>query len=420
MRETTNSNDEIPSYEPKSQQEQHAETETLAIVGDRRDDEDGGDHGGKLGDGNRFGKGRKRRHAGAGNMNLKYFTIGATDSEEEEKEERLRLALKGDAKDVDTDDESNFDAKDDGSDCDGDPHEGEHSVLWEKCFHCFCPFIAIIRALIRCDMDTFWKIVPPILVTKALYSSVIALGLCTLFKVQRRTLSTTTPFLTYHTETYFFGLYTYTADVELGSTFGSEVAMEVHRVQTCRFDMREVDAEAPDRLFLDDATFGVARGFAVASASLGFLSTIMVFLVTASDCMRRCRGSEGGNVVWRNRVRWGLFGMLVSCGVFEAFAFLVLGSSVCRDIGERGFEYEDRHCSLEEGVGIIFSSCFCWFFTAFATLKMPIGGGSGDDGEVGDIEIGSGGDIGKKGRTWKEKGSFEVPTDDNGESVTIL
>jgi len=236
------------------------------------------------------------------------------------------------------------------------------NYLWDKCFHCICPFLVIFRALLRCDMDTFWRIVPSILVAKAFYSSCVTLGLCTLFKVQRRKLNYDTPdsiendTSNFIEETYFFGLWTYTGDIDMGNSVEDFLEKEVERVETCRFRMNQVDAESPDRLFLNDLAFNIARAFAIVATVLGFVSMVSLYL-TVANCSLSCRGSK----------IWLLFYSLIACGIFQSFAFLVFASSVCRDI-----EFDDnRHCSLEEGAGIIFMSCFCSWFAAFASLKMP-------------------------------------------------
>lgn len=237
-----------------------------------------------------------------------------------------------------------------------------HIMCRNKCFHCICPLLVIFRALLRCDMDTFWKIVPSILVAKAFYSSCVTLGLCTLFKVQRRKLNYDTPdsiedgTSNYIEETYFFGLWTYTGQIEMGNSLEDFLKKEVERVETCRYRMNQVDAESPDRLFLNDTAFNIARAFAIVATVLGFFSMVSLYL-TVANCSFSCRGSK----------IWLLFNSLIACGIFQSFAFLVFASSVCRDIEID----ENRHCSLEEGAGIIFVSCFCSWFAAFASLKMP-------------------------------------------------
>jgi len=320
-----------------------------------------------------------------------------------------------------------------------------------KCFNCICPEFAILRLLLQCDLQTFWKLIPPILVTKAFYSSVIALGLCTLFKVQRHPPPSLidngsmihTDSINETTETYFFGLYTYTGNVEIGQSLHDQVTLEMQRVETCRFDMRQVDAEAPDRLFLNDTVFNVARGFAIMAVVLGAASTVGLLLLTASSCSSSSsttgyppphHGGGGGKLWWslrwfnRERIRWILFLSLFLCGVFQSMAFLVFASSVCRDMEKRGasFEYEDRQCLLGEGVGIIFSSCFCWWFTAIALLKMPIG----DDGGVGGSNDGSSStghgesedfciEISGGGVNGRLTDGFVVRRDENGDGITI-
>eukprot|EP00555_Chaetoceros_dichaeta_P002914 CAMPEP_0198250860 /NCGR_PEP_ID=MMETSP1447-20131203/1884_1 /TAXON_ID=420782 /ORGANISM="Chaetoceros dichaeta, Strain CCMP1751" /LENGTH=503 /DNA_ID=CAMNT_0043935757 /DNA_START=196 /DNA_END=1707 /DNA_ORIENTATION=+ len=337
---------------------------------------------------------------------------------------------------------------DNGGGAEEDRPRSTYFFLCAKCFNCICPEFAILRLLLQCDLQTFWKLVPPILVTKAFYSSVIALGLCTLFKVQRHPplidnggmIKADNP-LTAITETYFFGLYTYTGNVEIGQSLHDQVTLEMQRVETCRFDMRQVDAEAPDRLFVNDRVFNVARGFAITAVVLGAASTVGLLLLTASSCSSRTgfpppRPGGGGKLWWslrwfnRERIRWILFLSLCLCGVFQSMAFLVFASSVCRDIEERGasFEYEDRQCLLGEGVGIIFSSCFCWWFTAIALVKMPIGddGGVGVGGGVGgSTTIGSGEsedfsiEISGGGVSGRLTDGFVVPRDENGDSITI-
>merc|ERR1719195_1708629 len=78
---------------------------------------------------------------------------------------------------------------------------------------------------------------------------------------------------------------------------------------------------------------------------------------TAATCRSSCRAPN----------KWFIFNLLILCGIFQSFAFLVFGSSVCRD---KQFN-DHRHCALEEGVGIIFMSCFCYWLAAVASLKMP-------------------------------------------------
>jgi len=241
--------------------------------------------------------------------------------------------------------------------------------LWEKCLHCFCPFFVIFRALCRCDMETFWKIAPPILVTKAFYSSCITLGLCTLFKVQRMTRN-----YDKHTdtinggslnlieetkETYLFGLWTYTGDVETSDSVEDFFKKEVERMETCKFHMYRVDDESPDRLFLNDASFSFARALAISATVLGFFGMVSIYL-TAVACRTSCRAPS----------KLLILNLLMLCGVFQSSAFLVFGSSVCRDTNFN----DHRHCSLEEGAGFIFSSCFCYWFAAVASLKMPRNG----------------------------------------------
>jgi len=231
------------------------------------------------------------------------------------------------------------------------------AYLWEKCFHCLCPFLVIFRALLTCDMETFWKIVPSILVTKAFYSSCVTLGLCTLFKVQRVTFDfDTINEADLIQETYFFGLWTYTRNVDIGNSLEDFVKKEVERIETCSFHMNQVDDESPDRLFLNDAAFNIARTFAITATLLGFFSMISLFL-TAANYPVSCRGPK----------IWLLFNCLLTCGILQSFTFLVFVSSVCTDS-----EFDDhRGCSMEDGAGFIFTSSFCWWFAAFASLKMP-------------------------------------------------
>ena len=92
-------------------------------------------------------------------------------------------------------------------------------------------------------METFWKMVPLIIGVKAFYSSCIALGLCTLFKVQRLNLHHNITMgdesLGIIEETYFFGLWTYTDNVQIGETLENFFTKEIERNETCRFDMNE-------------------------------------------------------------------------------------------------------------------------------------------------------------------------------------
>ena len=101
---------------------------------------------------------------------------------------------------------------------------------------------------------------------------------------------------------------------------------EIERNETCRFDMNEYSI-LHDHLQLRQLCWDFSARFPYISQ--------------------------------QNSKIWLWFGTLIACGIFQSFTFLVLESSVCKDIEE--IEYMDgRHCSLEEGAGIIFVSCFCW------------------------------------------------------------
>jgi len=455
---TTNNNNNNNNKKKKkrSNSAQHEETKTdhnSSITCLVQLDDDGNDLGErrspKLYDHGR----RQRNHNGSDTDDKKnhrrkeYFTIDGDDEDSCDEEERSRIALEDDGDKMDLGGSHDNGGGGSGGGIDQDNHpQSNYRSFCAKCFNCICPEFAILRLLLQCDLQTFWKLVPPILVTKAFYSSVIALGLCTLFKVQRQLLPLPSDGLSIitsdnnspTTETYFFGLYTYTGNVEIGQSLQDQVTLEMQRVETCRFDMRQVDAEAPDRLFLNDTVFNVARGFAITAVALGAISTMGLLVLTASNCCSSHHHPppNTSNRKWyglwwslrwfnRERIRWMLFSSLCLCGVFQSMAFLVFASSVCRDIDERGamFEYEDRHCLVGEGVGIIFSSCFCWWFTAIALLKMPIGGddigGSGSrrgnaENEEFCIEI-SGGEV-----NGRPTNGFVVPRDDNGDSLTII
>lgn len=230
-----------------------------------------------------------------------------------------------------------------------------------ECCSFLCPCAVLLRALCRCDMKLFWKLASSIFIIKAFWSSTISLGLCTLFRVHRviPTVDSEGDIVTYSnsTESYLFGLWTYTNKILEDEDHSIEdfVEDEIKRLETCRFHMQKVDEDAPDGLFINDAAFKAARIFAGAVAIVGFISMVSVWL-TAANMMTCC---------FQKR-RWLLPFTLSLCAIMESFVFLVFTSSVCRDT-----EYnEHRSCKLQADSGVLFASIVAYLITAIGSAKL--------------------------------------------------
>jgi len=261
---------------------------------------------------------------------------------------------------------NNFDTNPDLEELDNcHQNRSKRGRVWRKLFHWLCPFVKIFRALLRCDMDTVWSLLPSIVVMNALYSSCLTLWLCTLFKIEVLTpnhnASDTTSVdyggtSSLDKEVYLFGLYTYTGKIPTEDSLQSFVQGEMQKMQTCRFHMNRYEDDDVDELFVNDAAFTVARALAIAATGLGFISMICV-LLTAANYRLSCRGSK----------IYILFLSLCVCGTFQFMVLLVFASSICRDAR---FD-ESRRCTIQDGSSYVISAGLCWYLTALATLKMP-------------------------------------------------
>ena len=217
-------------------------------------------------------------------------------------------------------------------------------------------------------MDTLWRIIPSIFVIKALWVSVLTLGVCDLARVDRIKSSIVSGSTglsgedivgsnvgdKYIEEAYTFGLWTYSSELHTDHSVEGILNNELERIETCRFHMKDADDGSPDNLFLEDSMFDVARAFAITTVVIGGISMIALWLTAA-----KARGT-GHN-------KRALGTALLLCCLFESFVFLIFLSSVCRDTKF----HEHRHCSLQEGTGCIFASCFFWALTGVASFKMP-------------------------------------------------
>ena len=262
------------------------------------------------------------------------------------------LDLELDKFDYDSEDEKRESCQD--IDNDGKkPSFGNRFV--NECVALLCPCFILIRALCRCDMNLFYKLSSSIFVIKAFWSSILTLGICTLFKVRRVIpdfdSNVATP------EAYLFGLWTYTAKLVEGKTsLEGLIEGEIERIETCNFHMQQVVEDAPDNLFLNDAIFIVARVCAFMVVGIGCIAMISVLLMATNIFKSCCFG----------RKRWFIPTMLITCSVLESFVFLIFASSVCRDTKYQ----EQRHCSLEPDSGIVFASIFSWLISAAASIKV--------------------------------------------------
>merc|ERR1712218_198118 len=155
----------------------------------------------------------------------------------------------------------------------------------QKIFHCVCPLARPCAALIRCDMQTFWNILPSIVVIKALWLSYLCLFFCDLAKVVRliptEVQSNNGPIHVFQKEQYSFGLWAYSKTVHEDYTVDGFVKNEVERVETCELNMRSADDGSPDDLFLVDVYFILARTFAISTATIGSISMIVLWLSSA-------------------------------------------------------------------------------------------------------------------------------------------
>ena len=249
------------------------------------------------------------------------------------------------------------------------------SAIFQKFMALLCPCVLLCQALFRCDMGLFWKLCSSLFVLKAFYSSVMVIGLCNIFKVHRIIPNnmyvqdyTADPALAVDTmtnrvETYLFGLWTYTNDLQFANhdnySLGKLLKEELEEIESCRFHMQTVDQDAPDGLFLNDASFTVARVFACLVVAIGFISMILVWC-SAANSRGRCLSGRGGQ-----RMRSMLPLALLLCCIFECFVFLILASSVCRD---SEFD-EQRHCTLQEGSSLLFASIIGWL-VSFLGMSM--------------------------------------------------
>jgi hypothetical protein len=228
-----------------------------------------------------------------------------------------------------------------------------------KLFHIICPLARPCYALLRCDMQTFWNILPSIVVIKALWLSFLCLGFCDLAKVVRllpvEKQSDSNIDRTYVKESFSFGLWAYSKIVHDNYSMDGIVENEVERVETCDFNMGDANDGSPDDLFIFDAAFFFARAFAIITAALGSLSMLTLWLTSAK--IQRLNTEK-------NRKRLGM--SLLSCCIFQSLVLLIFASRVCRDT----IYEEERHCSLEEGSGTIFGGCLFWLLTGLAMIKM--------------------------------------------------
>ena len=249
------------------------------------------------------------------------------------------------------------------------------STIFQKCMALLCPCALLCQALFRCDMGLFWKLCSSLFVLKAFYSSVMVIGLCNIFKVHRIVPNnmyvqdyTADPALAVDTmtnrvEAYLFGLWTYSDDLKFANhddySLGKILKEELEEIESCRFHMQTVDRDAPDGLFLNDASFTVARVFACLVVAIGFISMILVWC-SAANSRGRCLVGRGGQ-----RMRSMLPLALLLCCILECFVFLILASSVCRD---SEFD-EQRHCTLQEGSSLLFASIIGWLIS-FLGMSM--------------------------------------------------
>jgi len=235
------------------------------------------------------------------------------------------------------------------------------TLLWKKVLHCICPCFDVLRALCRCDMNTFWRIIPSIFVVKALWLAFLTIGVCDLGRVYRvKSIATNVDNINLSdtfVEAYNFGLWTYSDNLNRTYAVDNILKEEYERVQQCKFNMKHVDNGAPDDLFLDDACFQIARAFAIITAFLGSISLIFLWCTAA-----KARGT--GTKIMRAM----LGSSLMLCCIFQSFVFLVFASSVCRDT----IYMENRHCTLQEGSGCIIGSSIFWALTSIASFKMPL------------------------------------------------
>ncbi len=229
--------------------------------------------------------------------------------------------------------------------------------ILNECVSILCPCFLLIRALCRCDMALFYRLSSSIFVLKAFWSSFITLGICTLFKVHRVIPGDGDDPNSTVIEAYLFGLWTYTANfVENDKSLEGLIEGEFERIETCSFHMQRAAEDSPDNLFLNDASFIIARVCAGMVVGIGLFGMVSVLLIATNVFKSCCFG----------RKMWLLPTMLASCSVLESFVFLVFASSVCRDT-----KYEEqRHCSLEQDSGIVFVSVFSWLVAAVASIKV--------------------------------------------------
>jgi hypothetical protein len=263
--------------------------------------------------------------------------------------------------DLDLDlDQFDYDSEDNGKENRLQAKKDEREWVWlrricREFVAMFCPCFMIIRALCRCDMMLFYKLCSTIFAMKAFWSSMISLGICTLFKVHRIIPAYDSNPAT--EEAYLFGLWTYTGKIaDIDHSLEDLIEGEIERIETCQFHMQEVVEDAPDDLFLNDAVFVVARIFATLATFFGFFGMVWVLLL--ATCQSCCFG----------RNRFLLPALLTMCSILQSFVFFVFASSVCRD---RRYP-EQRHCSLQADSGMVFASTFAWLLSALATMKMQV------------------------------------------------
>jgi len=192
---------------------------------------------------------------------------------------------------------------------------------------------------------------------KGFWSSTISLGVCTLFKVHRIIPNLDLNVSNNTTEAYLFGLWTYTDKIiEENHSLEDFVEGEIERIETCRFHMQTVDEDAPDGLFLNDASIAIARVFAVMTVVIGCISMVSVWLTAANILQNRCGGKR----------QWLLPSALAMCSVMECFIFLIFASSICRDT-----KYDEhRYCTLQADSGMLFASIASYLVAAVATAMM--------------------------------------------------